>query len=270
MKGMFVGKLWKCVFFRMWDPNSIIPWIKCSFIKDLWKGKLLVGHRWWLSCTHTSAPLASQRNGNKNKRKTQQRLDAPLLWPNSLPSYLMQSIWSSAPKVRSSICSGNVLVLFLSLFQHKQRRRVDVAHMQWDYSTNWLLGRGRETFLLTASLQMKQGRWITRGESGWHRRMFPFSVNIVFLMRWKRELLRPMLCADPSLSSTTSRATSASSTTELPPIKPIRAWREPPAATEAWWEMGEETWGSERNHREGVGGEIKCLQFTLHDASLGH
>lgn len=71
-------------------------------------------------------------------------------------------------------------------------------------------------------------RWITRHESPWHWRMFPFPSNVVFLMRWKRELLCLMLCADLSLSSTTLRATAASSTTELPPIKPIRAWRETP------------------------------------------
>lgn len=62
----------------------------------------------------------------------------------------------------------------------------------------------------------------------WHWRMFLFSSSVVFLMRWKRELLCLMWCADPSLSSTTSGATPASSTSEPLPIKPIRAWRDPP------------------------------------------
>lgn len=38
-----------------------------------------------------------------------------------------------------------------------------------------------------------------------------------------------MLCADPSLSGMKLKATSASSATEPPPIKPIRAWRETPS-----------------------------------------
>lgn len=62
-------------------------------------------------------------------------------------------------------------------------------------------------------------------------------------MRRKRELLCLMLCADPSLSSTTSRATPASSTTELLPIKPIRAWRDPPSGDGEMVGGGEKTGG---------------------------
>lgn len=67
-----------------------------------------------------------------------------------------------------------------------------------------------------------------------------------------------MLCADPSLSSTTSRATPASSTTEPLPIKPIRAWRDPPPATERWWEEERRQEGArerEQNHIERHGRE---------------